>query len=272
MTDLNANTLHQGSPAILQRAGAVAHLILNRPHRMNALGAVGDGDIFRGLCDTINRDPAIRCVILMGAGRCFSAGGDLKEMADEAGAFSGSPAEIRQQYRDNIHHIVRSIDDLEVPVIAAVHGAAIGLGADIACLADIRIAAHDAVFGATFLRLGLIPGDGGAWFLPRTIGMSRAAELLFGGETIDAQRALDWGLVSSVVSPDRLEAGAGELADKIVRMSGFALRQTKRLLRQGRTSTRDDALEAAAAAQALAHLSPEHAERLAVISRASQRS
>ena len=89
-----------------------------------------------------------------------------------------------------------------MPLIAAVNGPAIGLGNDVACLADIRIAADTAVFGATFLKVGLVPGDGGAWILPRVIGQSRAAELFFTADTIDAQTALAWGLVSQLVPPE----------------------------------------------------------------------
>ncbi|MDO9487367.1 MAG: enoyl-CoA hydratase-related protein, partial [Sphingomonadaceae bacterium] len=151
-----------------ERRGAIALLTLNRPSAMNALGAPGDGDAIAAVCAEVNADRSIRCAILTGAGRAFSAGGDVKAMRDRSGAFAGSAAEIREGYRANIHRLVRAIYGLEMPVVAAVNGAAIGLGCDIACLADIRIAADGAKFGVTFLKLGLIPGDGGAWLLPRT--------------------------------------------------------------------------------------------------------
>src|SRR5690606_23111170 len=104
---------------------------------------------------------------------------------------------------------------LEVPAIAAVNGAAIGLGCDVACMTDIRIAADTAKFAVTFLKLGLVPGDGGAWLLPRTIGMSRASELLFTGDVIDAATAKEWGLVSRVTAPDALMEEAMTLAERI---------------------------------------------------------
>src|ERR1700751_5067637 len=97
----------------------------------------------------------------------------------------------------------RALYELEIPLVAAVNGPAIGLGCDIACLADVRIASQGARFGVTFLKVGLIPGDGGAWLLQRVIGFSRAAELLFTGDVIDAATALEWGLVSRVVAPER---------------------------------------------------------------------
>jgi len=173
----------------LEKRGHVAILTLNRPESLNALGAPGDGDAVAATCEEVNADQEVRCVVLTGAGRAFSAGGDVKAMKAREGAFAGSGVAIRDGYRRNIHRIVRSIYGLEVPAIAAVNGAAIGLGCDVACMADIRICADNARFGVTFLKVGLVPGDGGAWLLPRTIGMSRAAEMLFTGDVIDAQTA-----------------------------------------------------------------------------------
>ena len=145
-------------------------------------------------------------------------------------------------------------------MIAAVNGPAIGLGCDVACLADIRIAADSAKFGVTFLKLGLIPGDGGAWLLPRSIGMSRAAELLFTGDVIDAATAQAWGLVSRVVPADRLLDEALALAERIAAQPPHALRLAKSLLRQGQTASYDTIMEMSAAAQAIMHLTEDHME------------
>ena len=250
---------------LLERDGPVATLTINRPDAMNALGELGDGAAFADACAEINADPAIRCVILTGAGRAFSAGGNVKAMKERAGAFAGAPADIRDSYRTNIHRIVRSLYGLEVPCVAAVNGPAIGLGCDVACMADIRIAADTAKFGVTFLKLGLIPGDGGAWLLPRTIGMSRAAELLFTGEVVDAATAERWGLVSRVVSAESLRAEAAALADQIAQQPPQALRLAKTLLRQGQTTTYDTLLELSAAGQALMHHTNDHAEGVAAL-------
>ena len=244
----------------VERRGKVAVLTINRPDAMNALGAPGDGDQVADACAAINADPSIRCVVLTGAGRAFSAGGDVKAMQARTGAFGGSGVEIREGYRGNIHRVVRAIYGLEVPSIAAVNGAAIGLGCDVACMTDIRIAAEEAKFGVTFLKLGLIPGDGGAWLLPRTIGMSRAAELLFTGDVIDARTALDWGLVSRVVPREALMDAALDLADRIAEQPPHALRLAKTLLKQGQTASYDTLMEMSAAAQAIAHLTDDHME------------
>jgi enoyl-CoA hydratase/carnithine racemase len=244
----------------LEKRGHVAILTLNRPDSLNALGAPGDGDQVREACDAVNADKDVRCVVLTGAGRAFSAGGDVKAMKARSGAFAGGAVDLRDGYRNNIHRLVRSIYGLEVPSIAAVNGPAIGLGCDVACMTDIRIAAEGARFGVTFLKLGLIPGDGGAWLLPRTIGMSRASELLFTGDLIDARTACEWGLVSKVVPGEALMAEAVAMAEKIAQQPPHALRLAKSLLRHGQTVSYDALMEMSAASQAIAHLTEDHME------------
>ena len=243
-----------------EKRGPIAVLILNRPEAMNALGAPGDGDQIAAACAQVNSDREIRCAILTGAGRAFSAGGDLKAMQGRTGAFAGSGVEIRDGYRNNIHRIARALYGLEVPLISAVNGPAVGLGCDIACMGDIRIAADNARFGVTFLKLGLIPGDGGAWLLPRIVGMSRASELLFTGRLIDAATAAEWGLVSRVVPAAELMDAALALAGEIAQQPPQALRIAKSLLKQGQNNTYDTILELSAALQAISHHTADHLE------------
>jgi enoyl-CoA hydratase/carnithine racemase len=145
-------------------------------------------------------------------------------------------------------------------VIAAVNGPAIGLGCDVACLADIRIASERATFGVTFLKVGLIPGDGGAWLLQRVVGHSRAAEMLYTGEVIDAAAAAQAGLVSRVVPHEALLDEARALARRIAAQPPHALRLAKSLLRQGREASYGAVMEMSAAAQALCHLMEDHRE------------
>ncbi|MBI1250986.1 MAG: crotonase/enoyl-CoA hydratase family protein [Alphaproteobacteria bacterium] len=249
----------------LERDGAVATITMMRAEAMNALGEAGDGDEFRAVCRELNADRSVRCAILTGDGRAFSAGGNVKAMKERQGSFGGSPAALREHYRNNIHRIARALYSLEIPLVAAVNGPAIGLGCDVACMADIRIAADNAKFGVTFLKLGLIPGDGGAWLLPRAIGMSRASELLFTGEVIDAHTAASWGLVSRVVSKESLMAEARSLAERIAEQPPQALRLAKTLLKQGQHTTYDAMLEFSAAGQALMHHTADHQEGVAAI-------
>lgn len=246
--------------ALLEKKGSIATITINRPDKLNPLGQSGDGETFASICREIEDDSSIRCAIITGSGRAFSAGGDLRAMKEKTGAFGGSAHDIRQGYRKNIHRIVKSLYNLEVPLIAAVNGAAVGLGCDVACMADIRIASDKARFGVTFLKLGLIPGDGGAWLLPRIIGSSRAAELLFTGKLIDAKTAADWGLVSSISPNDQLMNDAMEMAEQISAQPPQSLRLAKTLMRHGNAATYETIMEMSAASQAIMHLTDDHDE------------
>jgi 2-(1,2-epoxy-1,2-dihydrophenyl)acetyl-CoA isomerase len=245
--------------------GHIVTLTINRPDIRNALGEPGDGQVFSETIAKINADRTVRCVILTGAGSAFSAGGNIKAMQQRDGLFGGTPAHIADGYRTGIHQIVKSLWGLEVPAIAAINGPAIGLGNDVASLCDMRIAADTAIFGATFLKIGLIPGDGGAWLLPRMIGYARAAELLFTGKTISAHEAQDWGLVSQVVSGDKLLETAQSMASEIAHQSPEALRAAKRLLRHGQTAGFETIMEMSATSQALMHVSDDHLEAVAAM-------
>jgi 2-(1,2-epoxy-1,2-dihydrophenyl)acetyl-CoA isomerase len=244
----------------VERRGFVAVLTLNRPDKLNALPELEDGEAFRATCEALNVDPDVRCVVMTGAGRAFSAGGDVKAMQARRDLFEGSGTAIRERYRRVVHRIVRSVYELEAPLIAAVNGPAVGLGCDLAGLADLRLASDRARFGVPFLKLGIIPGDGGAWLLPRTIGYARAAELLFTGDLIDAETAERWGLVNRVVPHDSLMDEALSLAERIAGQAPHALRLAKALLRQGREASYEAVLEMSASAQALSHLTNDHLE------------
>jgi 2-(1,2-epoxy-1,2-dihydrophenyl)acetyl-CoA isomerase len=163
-------------------------------------------------------------------------------------------------YRKNIHRIVRSLWNIEVPTIGAINGPAIGLGNDVGCTCDIRIAADTAKFGATFLKVGLIPGDGGAWLLPRVIGWSNASRLFFTGDVVDAETAKSWGLVSDIVPADTLMDEANKLASRIAEQPPQTLRMTKQLMRDGMNSTFDTIMEMSAAMQVIVQNTDDHLE------------
>jgi len=232
---------------LFERDDAVVTLTLNRPEERNALSSQANWDEIVACCERVRTDPTVKVVILTGAGSAFSAGGNVKDMRDKKGISAGNPYAIMRGYQNGIQRIPLALYDLDVPTIAAVNGPAIGAGCDLACMCDIRIASEKARFAESFVKLGIIPGDGGAWLVQRVIGYARAAELTFTGDTIDAQTALAIGLVSRVVAPEALMNAARELAARIAVNSGPALRMTKRLLRQAQT-----------AMQALAHHTPEH--------------
>lgn len=232
------------------REGGVVTLTLNEPKTRNAVSPA----IVQALVDhvhAINQDLSVRCVVLTGAGEGFSSGGNVKEMKDRTGLFGGSPAEVRRGYWHGIQRIPLAMYELEVPSIAAVNGAAIGAGCDLSLMCDIRIAARSAVFAESFMRVGLVSGDGGAWYLPRAVGMSRACEMTFTGDFIQAEEAARIGLASRMVEDADLMAEAMALARRIAAHPSHSLRLTKRLLRESQHVSLPIALELASSAQAL---------------------
>lgn len=242
----------------LDRQGHVLLVTMNRPETRNALSDDGVVEEFIACCEEVNADLSIRAVVLTGAGPAFSSGGNLKSIRDKLGAGLGEAPLSRLAYRDGIQRLPLAWCNLEVPTIAAVNGPAHGAGNDLATMCDIRIASEQAVFCETFVKLGLIAGDGGAWLLPRAVGMSNACEMAFTGEPIDAAQALAWGLVSRVVPADQLLPSALDLAQRIAANPPHALRMTKRLLLEGQHMRLAPLLEMSAGFQALAHQTAEH--------------
>ncbi|KQP22054.1 crotonase/enoyl-CoA hydratase family protein [Pseudorhodoferax sp. Leaf267] len=242
-----------------ERDGAVLTLTMNQPATRNALTGNTAVDEFVQACAEITRDTTVRAVIITGAGPVFSSGGNVKDMQRFFG--SGlSPDVIREEYRNGIQRIPRALYNLDVPTICAVNGPAIGAGLDLTCMCDIRIASEAATFAESFVKVGIVAGDGGAWLLPRAVGMSKAAEMAFTGEALNAQQALACGLVSRVVPADALMDEARALAAKIAANPGGVLRMTKRLLREGQNSTLESLLELSAGYQAIAHKTADHEE------------
>lgn len=247
---------------LYEQTGAVVTLTLNSPAERNALTTPAQWAEIVAAVSRVQSDRSVKCVVLTGAGTAFCAGGNIKDMQNKTGIAGGNAYEIREGYRAGIQQIPLALNRLDVPTIAAVNGPAIGAGCDLACMCDIRIASEKAKFAESFVKLGLIPGDGGAWLLQRIIGYSRAAELSFTGDTIDAAEALACGLVSRVVAPDRLMAEAQALAERIAANPGPALRMTKRLLKEAQHQRIESVLEMSASMQALAHQTPEHDQAL----------
>jgi enoyl-CoA hydratase/carnithine racemase len=250
---------------MVERDGPIVTATINRPEQRNAISGAEDMDAIERLCADVAADPGVRAVILTGAGSAFCAGGNVKDMAARQGMFAGSPYALRNAYRSGIQRIPMALYELEVPVVAAVNGAAIGAGLDLACMCDIRIAADTAKFAESFVKLGIVPGDGGAWLLPRVIGMARASLMTLTGDTIDASAALEYGLVSAVAPADGLLAAAREVALRIAANPGHATRLAKRLLREGQDMKLAPLLELSAAYQALAHHTHDHEEAVAAM-------
>ena len=236
---------------------------LNMPEARNPISGHEVVSRLVDLAAAANADRNVRVVILTGAGSAFSAGGNVKDMVDRVGMFGGNQADIQHGYTSGIQRLTRAIYGCEVPIIAAVNGPAVGAGCDLALMADMRIASENAFFAESFVKLGLIPGDGGAWLLPRAVGAARAAEMAFTGDRVDAATALEWGLVSRVVAADALMDTAKQLAARVASNPPNALRLTKKLLREADTQPLGGILELSAALQALSHGTADHREALA---------
>ena len=206
----------------------VATLTLNRPEKMNALTRVTYQemeDAFR----SAQEDDNVRVVIVTGAGRGFCSGDDVRSMP----APDERPVERRIPIKGRPTPVVPIIMGMDKPLIAAVNGAAVGWGMDLALFCDIRIASDKARFGEIFVLRGLIPDISGFYILPKVVGLEKANELLFTGDIIDAQEALRIGLVSRVVPHEELMPAAGELAEKIAKNPPLAVRMSKEAIRKG---------------------------------------
>lgn len=247
---------------VYEQTGNVVTLTMNHPDTRNALSDNEQFQEFVDVCDRINRDISVRAVVLTGAGKSFCAGGNIKHMREWAEHGEGPPFGIRNRYKYGIQQIPLAVYNLEVPTIAAVNGAAIGAGCDLACMCDVRIASEHAKFAESFVKLGIIPGDGGAWLLPRVVGMSNAAMMTFTGDTLDAQQSLSIGLVSKVVSAEELLKEATELASRMAANPPHALRLAKQMLREGQHMRLDSLLEMASAFQAISHCAEDHKEAI----------
>ncbi|RBQ18509.1 enoyl-CoA hydratase [Spongiactinospora rosea] len=216
----------------------VATVTLDRPEALNALIASMKADLLAALTKAAE-DDAVRAVLVTGAGKAFSAGQDLREHAGNLAAGKGLAGTVRRHYNP----IVRTITEMDKPVIAAVNGVAAGAGASLAFACDLRIASENAKFAMAFSAIGLAPDSGASWTLPRLVGPAAAAELLMLGEAVSAERARELGLVSRVVPAEELAAAARELAVRLAEGPTRAYAATKRALAFGAAHTLSQTLD-----------------------------
>jgi enoyl-CoA hydratase/carnithine racemase len=220
----------------------VATITLNRPETLNAFTEVMVEEWADALCQA-QRDENVRVVVVTGAGRGFCSGGNGKGFAQTAAQEAASVQAQRNHMRHGIHQVPRAVAQLDKPYIAAINGPAAGAGMDMASMTDIRIASDKARFVMSYVNMGLVTGDGGAYFLPRIVGLSKAYELMWSGETIDAQEALRIGYVNHVVPheqfPQFVKAYAGKFASK----PPVPVQLIKRAVRKGLSTDLDNTLD-----------------------------
>jgi 2-(1,2-epoxy-1,2-dihydrophenyl)acetyl-CoA isomerase len=236
-----------------KRDDGVAVITLNRPERMNAFTDVMLREWAQALEDA-RLDRAVRVVVVTGAGRGFCAGADLRGGSGIEAAQGDRPpsaADRRNWLRDGVHAVPRAVQLLDKPYVAAVNGAAVGAGMDMASMADIRFASEHAKFAMSYVKVGLVPGDGGCWLLPRIVGMARALELIWTGDFIDAREALRIGYVTRVTSGDELMEETLAFARRLAEGPAVAMQLAKRLVHRGFDQNWHEAFEAAGQAMAI---------------------
>ncbi|MCB9694364.1 MAG: enoyl-CoA hydratase/isomerase family protein [Alphaproteobacteria bacterium] len=237
----------------------LAWLTLDRPDARNAYSDAMVVGIVEAL-DAFEADDDVRVVAVTGAGSAFSAGGDLKRMLAHDGMFAGDALRLRDRYLRGIQRVPRRFARFDKPVIAALNGPAVGAGLDLACMCDFRVASTRAKLGSTFAAVGLVPGDGGAWFLTRTIGFPKALELILTARVIGADEALSIGLVHEVVADEGLHDAVRRRAAVLARLPPVALQLAKSAAYRSWDLPLEGALELAATYQGIAQNTADHDE------------
>lgn len=236
----------------------IATITLADPDTRNAITGEEMLEDLLDALDEIEADPDTVVVIIDAEGPAFSSGGNVKDMANKEGLFSGDPAEMTEKYRDTIQQLTRFLATTDLVTIAAVNGPAVGAGFDLVLGCDLRFGSRNARFAHTFIEMGIIPGDGGAWLLPRVVGWQRATELALTARFVTAAEAENYGVLLEVVPEDKLEGRVREVAATIASKPRPAVTMAKRLLRQAKSMDLDGFLEFSAALQSIAHTTPEH--------------
>ena len=234
--------------------GHVGIITLNRPEKLNAFSNEML-ELWQGYINTASQDQGVRVVIVTGAGRGFCSGADVSREragADVLGGDPNSPAANRNSLRNSVQRVPRALFNMEKPYIAAVNGAAVGAGMDMASMADLRFSSERAKYGMAYVRMALIPGDGGAYYLPRIVGMSKALELMWTGRIFDAQEALAMGYVTRVVPGEELIEQTLDFANDICRMPAVSVQLIKRLAYRSAVTGLHEALEMADHAMVIA--------------------
>lgn len=240
-------------------ADGIGTILLNRPHRKNAF-TLDMIDTWSEALRDARTDPDVRVVVLTGAGDAFCSGVDLDRRQDATGA---TPLERKENLTERIHRVPLALEDLDKPVIAAVNGVAVGAGMDMALMCDMRIMARSARLSEGYVRVGLVPGDGGCYYLPRLVGTAKALELLLTGDFIDAEEAGRLGIANHVVDDADLAGAVGTLARKIADGPPVAIRTIKRAVYQSARSDLRTALDLISSHMAVVTSTQDSAEALA---------
>ena len=243
----------------LQVEGGIATLTLNRPDKRNAMSDAMRSEFIAAL-EHVAADKAIRALVLTGAGKGFCAGGDISGMEKRMSAPTGEIAFNGWHRQQRVHHTQTLLHTMPKPVIAAVNGAASGLGADTALACDFIIASEWASFTWSYIHRGIVPDGGGMYFLPRRVGLPRAKELIFTGRKVEIDEALVLGIADRKTTADRLLADAQAWAAELSKGSATALALTKTILDQTFELPAHQVFAQGSQAQGICYTSAEHRE------------
>ena len=241
----------------LERLGGVARVTINRPDRLNAMTTRTSDELVDAFT-SVGEDPDVRCAVITGEGRGFSAGQDLTEFQSEYEA--GRERDIEGHLRATYDRLIPQVAESPMPVIAEINGVAAGAGLSLALACDLRVASDAARFTLAFVKIGLTPDSGSTWTLARTIGYGRALELALTGDLIDAERALEIGLVHRIVPADSLRDEVDSLAQELAKLPTRAIAETKRLFREGQDGSLAEALDRESLAQGQMGRTHDHLE------------
>ncbi len=243
---------------LFEKGAGVANVALNRPKKLNAF----DGQMHEELYDALeaaSSDDEVRCVVLRGEGRGFSAGADLAGIVEGT---DGDP-DLGEYLRRNYNRLVSRMVTIEKPIVAALHGPVYGAGVGVALACDLRIAAESAKFSVAFIKIGLMPDAGVSYFLPRVVGLGRAMEMSLLGDAVEADEALRIGLVNRVVPDEKLAEETAALAWRLAAMPTAAIGKTKHSLYASFESDLETALEREAEGQTFCGYTHDHREGIA---------
>ncbi len=241
----------------LRNDGGVAVLTIRRPEVRNAIDDATRVEMIAAL-DEVARDNAIKALVLTGAGKSFCAGGDIRGMQQRLAAPNGEVAINGWRRQQRTHHFVSSLHDLAKPTIAAVNGAAAGLGCDLALACDFIVASRDAMMAMTYVHRGLIPDGGGMYFLPRRVGLVKAKELIFSGRRVLSDEALAIGMVDRIAEPDALVSDAVAWARELSQGSSASLALAKTILNATFEHAAEEVFQKGSQAQAICYTTSEH--------------
>lgn len=255
------------SDLLFEKEGSIGYIKLNRPNSLNAFSKEMI-DLWTDALVDIRDNPGIKVGVVTGIGRAFCAGGDVKSMIsgegfmgktkNEQDDFISTPLHVKNSLWKNIQRIPLLMDEIDKPMVAMINGHAMGAGLDMALMCDIRIISERAKVGEAYINAGIVPGDGGGYYLPRIIGMDKALEMFWTGKVLEAQTAHEWNLVTHVVASEELESFTKNYCEELIRRPCEVVQMMKRIIKEGMNMTLRQSLDYVSSQMAISVFHEDH--------------